>query len=51
MHLPESPLKIRYLALSITEELAGAEVNTLLRRVLGLSGTVLRRVKWLPDGI
>lgn len=41
----------RYLTLSITPELDGTEVNTLLRRVLGLSGTVLRRVKWLPDGI
>ena len=41
----------RYLTLSITPELAGQEVNTLLRRVLGLSGTVLRRVKWLEDGI
>ena len=41
----------RYLTLQITPELDGTEVNTLLRRVLGLSGTVLRRVKWLPDGI
>lgn len=41
----------RYLTLNITPELDGTEVNTLLRRVLGLSGTVLRRVKWLPDGI
>ena len=41
----------RYLTLTATPELAGAEVNTLLRRVLGLSGTVLRRVKWLEDGI
>jgi 23S rRNA pseudouridine1911/1915/1917 synthase len=41
----------RYLTLFITPDLAGTEVNTLLRRHLGLSGTVLRRVKWLPDGI
>jgi len=41
----------RYLTLDITPELAGLEVNTLLRRRLGLSGTVLRRVKWLEDGI
>jgi 23S rRNA pseudouridine1911/1915/1917 synthase len=41
----------RYLTLSITPELAGTEVNTLLRRTLGLSGTVLRRIKWLEDGI
>ena len=42
---------VRYLQLYITPELAGAEVNTLLRRQLELSGTVLRRVKWLEDGI
>jgi 23S rRNA pseudouridine1911/1915/1917 synthase len=42
---------VRYLPLSIGPDLAGLEVNTLLRRHLGLSGTVLRRVKWLPDGI
>jgi len=41
----------RYLTLNIGPELAGLEVNTLLRRRLGLSGTVLRRVKWLEDGI
>lgn len=44
-------MNARYLTLNITPELDGTEVNTLLRRVLGLSGTVLRRVKWLPDGI
>ena len=44
-------MSARYLTLSITPELAGLEVNTLLRRQLGLSGTVLRRVKWLEDGI
>ena len=44
-------MSARYLALKITPELAGLEVNTLLRRQLGLSGTVLRRVKWLEDGI
>ena len=51
--MPQSDtfLKVRYLTLPISEELAGTEVNTLLRRRLGLSGTVLRRVKWLPDGI
>jgi 23S rRNA pseudouridine1911/1915/1917 synthase len=42
---------VRYLRLPIGPDLAGLEVNTLLRRHLGLSGTVLRRVKWLPDGI
>ena len=44
-------MSARYLTLNITPELAGQEVNTLLRRWLGLSGTVLRRVKWLEDGI
>ena len=44
-------MSARYLTLNITPELAGLEVNTLLRRTLGLSGTVLRRVKWLEDGI
>lgn len=44
-------MKPRYLTLAVPAELDGTEVNTLLRRVLGLSGTVLRRVKWLPDGI
>lgn len=44
-------MSARYLTLPITPDLAGLEVNTLLRRQLGLSGTVLRRVKWLPDGI
>lgn len=44
-------MSARYLTLKITPELAELEVNTLLRRTLGLSGTVLRRVKWLEDGI
>ena len=44
-------MSARYLTLDIAPELAGAEVNTLLRRTLGLSGTVLRRIKWLEDGI
>ena len=44
-------MSARYLTLTVTPELAGTEVNTILRRTLGLSGTVLRRVKWLEDGI
>ena len=44
-------MSVRYLTLAVPPELAGQEVNTLLRRTLGLSGTVLRRVKWLEDGI
>ena len=43
--------KIRRLDLEITPELAGIRVDTLLKKRLGLSGTVVRRVKWLPDGI
>lgn len=41
----------RYLRVPIEGELHGLEVNTILRRHLHLSGTVLRRVKWLEDGI
>ena len=41
----------RRLELAITPELAGVKVDTLLRRHLQLSGTVVRRIKWLPDGI
>ena len=42
---------MRRLELSITPELAGIKVDTLLKRHLHLSGTVVRRIKWLPDGI
>ena len=41
----------RRLELTITPELAGIKVDTLLKKHLGLSGTVVRRVKWLEDGI
>lgn len=41
----------RRLELAITPELAGIKVDTPLRKRLGLSGTVIRRVKWLEDGI
>ena len=44
-------MSARYLTLTIGPSLAGLEVNTLLRRHLSLSGTVLRRIKWLEDGI
>ena len=43
--------QVRRLELEITEENAGARVDTLLRKHLNLSGTVIRRVKWLEDGI
>ncbi|MDE6281093.1 MAG: RluA family pseudouridine synthase [Oscillospiraceae bacterium] len=46
-----SQLPPRRLELIVTQAQDGQEVNTLLRRTLGLSGTVLRRVKWLEDGI
>ena len=42
---------MRRLELPITAELAGIRVDTLLKKRLGLSGTVVRRVKWLPEGI
>ena len=42
---------IRRLELPVTAELAGIRVDTLLKKHLGLSGTVVRRVKWLEDGI
>ena len=42
---------MRRLELSITGALAGIKVDTLLKRHLGLSGTVVRRIKWLEDGI
>ena len=41
----------RYLRIPIDQALHNLEVNTILRRHLHLSGTVLRRVKWLEDGI
>ena len=37
--------------LIVTEELCGIKVDTLLRSRMGLSGTVIRRIKWLDDGI
>ena len=39
------------LELVIGPETAGIKVDTLLKGRLGLSGTVVRRIKWLPDGI
>ncbi len=44
-------MSARYLTLAVTPDLAGREVDFLLRKTLGLSGTVLRRVKWLEDGV
>lgn len=41
----------RRLEQRITPEQAGKTVHVVLRYGIGLSGTVLRRVKWLEDGI
>lgn len=41
----------RRLTLAVSPEQAGRKVDSLLRRELALSGTVIRRVKWLADGI
>ena len=41
----------RRLELTVGPEEAGVRVDTLLRSRLHLSGTVIRRIKWLPDGI
>ena len=43
--------KTRRLELVLGPEDGGVKVDTLLRRRLHLSGTVIRRIKWLPDGI
>ncbi len=42
---------VRRLDWTVTEECAGVRVDTLLRSRLHLSGTVIRRIKWLEDGI
>lgn len=42
---------MRRLELEITRNNVGARVDTLLRKHLMLSGTVIRRMKWLEDGI
>ena len=41
----------RRLELTVPPELEGVRVDTLLRKHLNLSGTVVKRIKWLPDGI
>ncbi len=41
----------RRLDFVIDRQWAGRPVHDLLRRKLGLSGTLLRRIKWLEDGI
>ena len=41
----------RRIELTITAALAGVMVDTILKKHLSLSGTVVRRIKWLEDGI
>ena len=43
--------QVRRVSLTVPPERAGQKVDTLLRKELGLSGTVIRRIKWLDDGI
>ena len=42
---------MRRLTLTVTPQLAGKDVNTLLRKELHLSGSSVRRAKTIPDGI
>lgn len=44
-------MKERRLTIQIGDEYAGLSVHHLLRYKLKLSGTLLRRIKWLEDGI
>lgn len=44
-------MEIRRLSLTVSQAQDGWTVDALLRRGLGLSGTVIRRIKWLEDGI
>ena len=43
--------RIRRLDWTVEPDCAGVRVDTLLRSRLYLSGTVIRRIKWLEDGI
>lgn len=43
--------RVRRLELTVAPSDAGVRVELLLRRQFGLSGTVIRRIKWLEDGI
>lgn len=47
----EQAVNVRRLELVVSEACAGVRVDTLLRKHLLLSGTVIRRIKWLEDGI
>ncbi len=41
----------RRLTHTVTPDQAGMRVDAVLRRSLHLTGSVIRRIKWLPDGI
>lgn len=41
----------RRIEFTVTQDCAGVRVDTLLRNRLHLSGTVIKRIKWLDDGI
>ena len=47
----EQAVGVRRLKLVVPDGCAGVRVDTLLRKHLQLSGTVIRRIKWLEDGI
>lgn len=47
----EQAVGVRRLELVVPDACAGIRVDTLLRKHLHLSGTVIRRIKWLEDGI
>ena len=47
----DQSMDIRRLELVVSDACAGTRVDTLLRKHLLLSGTVIRRIKWLEDGI
>ena len=44
-------MSARRLYWTVPSQCQGVKVDTLLKRHLGLSGTVVRRIKWLEDGI
>lgn len=44
-------MSVRRLDWTVPPQCQGVKVDTLLKHYLGLSGTVVRRIKWLEDGI
>lgn len=47
----QNAVSARRLDWTVPPQCQGVKVDTLLKRHLGLSGTVVRRIKWLEDGI